>query len=862
MEKNKNRRELKKIFLLILMFAINFAISGAANAEGLANYLAPQYKDIPFNPETALLPATQVKVDKPENEQEFLAKKTYRIKVTNEYEKLETALKIGFAIVPSKNKRALETIKYLKNSPEMMDSAKLRVVARTKKLEFILKSGDLGRGEFYKKMVSAPIVLFADQTFLDEKGLWASSYPTYLIQKDGSRSFFFSFINVGDISGLFSVADSIKNDTFDLVIAHENAHCTMYDMYGTDIEKMDRRSNLGHDGPIVSDRAIAYCEGWAEAFEALYGPANPLLKLKESEREKYRISEFLFTRQDPVRRDSYIWQNYKGRKTGVLKNGAQMLATEGVIAGIFYDILTSKAISDPFGKSLSVMYLYKPMEFVEFINGWAKEYSEDKPVIYRIFLENTNYATVSNEARKLYFDYYQAKLKYVQKQMDEKTFSEFKNKWTSYKETLFCEVMKSNNITANVSPDLWVSVRGLNLLSLQSILARIVNMKGNLNIATLTAEQIKLLEENKIFKEFAEEDVRQFIKAREQMGVMPYKTGTEALRAILGEEKANKLINTNNITDIQNNVQNNEQRAAQDINANTDVNSADKPVENKDVSPEFISDTAVDKSASLSISGQSAQALGIVNEGNFSGSQRSAMSFGNQIENASDSLSVPDTKGENKLAANLIKPEVVFEPCATSAEEFQKDAKLYYVLMNRTDLKNFTDACESSGVTPVICPPSRRIEEMGKVGVIVEPKGNAMALEFIRSNNGRPLKDVVLIVSVLNLDLKTRKIVEAREQIRGDFGKCFDILNKMIKSPFGQRASMFRNIAKHFPGLLEKLPVSEVEANGKIYKQFDSPIVNIQLAAPGMNGTGKHVVLFHDSYVYLFIKYLPKQIRK
>jgi|GEM_PF-3517571 len=551
MKKTNNKRGLKILFSLALIFAINFAISGMANAEGLVNYLAPQYKDIPFNPETALFPATQIKVDKPENEQEWMEKKTWKIKVINEYEKLETSSTMGFAIIRSKNKRAMETINYLKNSPEMMDSAKLRVAARAKKLEFILKSGDQARGEFYKKMVNAPIILFADQTFFDTKGLFASSYPTYLIQKDGSRPFFFSFINIGDISGLFSVADSIKNDTLDLVIAHENAHCTMYDMYGTDIEKMDRRSNLGHDGPVISDRAVAYSEGWAEAFEALYGPANPILKLKESEREKYRISEFLFTRQDPVRRDRYIWQNYKGRKTGVLKNGAQILATEGVIAGIFYDILTSKALNDPFGKSLSVMYLHKPMNFVEFINGWINEYSEDKPVIYRIFLENTNYATISNEARKLYFDYYQAKLKYVQKQMDEKTFFGFKNKWTSFKENLFNEVMKSNNITTNVSPDLWVSVRGLNLLSPVSILAKIVNMKGNLNIATLTAEQIKQLEEIKIFKGFAAEDVDQFVKTREQMGVMPYKTGTEALRAILGAEKADKLIKINNITDVQ-----------------------------------------------------------------------------------------------------------------------------------------------------------------------------------------------------------------------------------------------------------------------------------------------------------------------
>jgi len=310
-------------------------------------------------------------------------------------------------------------------------------------------------------------------------------------------------------------------------------------------------------------------------------------------------------------------------------------------------------------------------------------------------------------------------------------------------------------------------------------------------------------------------------------------------------------------------VQNNEQQASKNI----DMDSADNSVENKEIAMNISSRelgvNSANKSVVTNFNGQSAQTLGIEAD-YFSGNQRSAMLFGNQIEDAADSISVPDADNQNKVVASVAKPQLNFEPCATSAEEFDKTAKLYYVLLNRTALKNFTDVCESSGVTPVICPPSKHIEEMGKVGVIVEPKAKAdtMLLETIRNFNGRPLKDVVLIVSVMNLDLKSRKIVEVHDQIRGDFNKCFETLNKMIKHPFGQRATMFRNIAKTFPGMLEKLPVSDIEANGKIYKQFDSPVVNIQLAAPGMNGEGKHVVLFHDSFVYMFVKYLPKQIRK
>jgi len=528
---------------MAIILSVGLFLSGAAGAAQLVTYLAPQYQDVPFKAESAFFSAAPMMDPK--------SKKPVMIEVSDNFEKLEVPMLKGFKISPFEGGQgAPEIINYLKNSPEMTDSAKLRVIARMKKLALILKSGDQARAEFYKKQVSAPLVLFINLNM--GTGPACAPVPLHLDLKDGGKFFFNTAIFIEDIPKAFSVADAIKNDTFDFVVAHENAHGIMFDMYGPAISKIDKKSNLGHDGPVVSDRGLAFIEGWAEAFEALYGPTNPLLKLKESEREQYRISEFLFTRQDPVRRDRYIWQNYKGQKTGVLKNGAQILSTEGAIAGIFYDILTSKAIKDAFGKSITVMCLHQPKDFAEFLKGWVKEFNEDKQVLYRIFLEGTNYATVSNEARKLYFDYYQAKLKYVQKQMDEKAFYAVKTKWTAYKENLFNEVMKSENLTSNVSRDLWVEVKGFKTLSLQGLLSKVLGMKRPyLNIASVTAGQIKQIQEIGLMKDFADEDIQLLVKTREQMGVMPYKTGTEAIREILGKDKANKLIKENNITDVQ-----------------------------------------------------------------------------------------------------------------------------------------------------------------------------------------------------------------------------------------------------------------------------------------------------------------------
>ena len=83
---------------------------------------------------------------------------------------------------------------------------------------------------------------------------------------------------------LFSVKEALENDTLDLVLAHENAHGIQFDLYGKLFHKIQRTSTNGHDAPYITDLGMAYIEGWAEAFEAVYGPSNP--KLKEKDRKK------------------------------------------------------------------------------------------------------------------------------------------------------------------------------------------------------------------------------------------------------------------------------------------------------------------------------------------------------------------------------------------------------------------------------------------------------------------------------------------------------------------------------------------------------------------------------------------------
>lgn len=517
----------RSITAVILMAALIALVPASADAKKPTTYLAPQYQ-VPLTPENAFISVAPManSAGQPES-----------VNISNEFEKLEVSRPSGFKVTPfaGAGDYAKDAIPSLQKSEEMLDSAKLRVIARMIKYDLIKKSGKEQYAEFYKQYISAPIACFVGLNL--GTGPACGQIPAYLPLKDGKNFFFSTLTIIEDIPGHFMVVDAIKNDTFDLVVAHENAHGIMFDMYGSQMGVVEKKSNMGHDGPVISDRGLAYIEGWAEAFEALYGPTNPLLKLKEEEREKYRISEFLFTRQDPVRRDRYIWQTTK-KKTGILKNGLQIISTEGAVAGVFYDILTSRALKDPFVKSVSVMYSYRPKDIIEFLKGWVKDNPDDKRVLYRIFLEGTNYATVSNKARGLYHDYYQAKLKYVQKKLDEKAFYEIKNKWTAFKEELFATVMKQDNIDANVGPDLWMNV---------GVIPGAPKAKDlHVNLSTITPDLLARLQ----LAGLTDDDVIKMVQARESMGMLPFKTATEALKNFLGDQKAAQVIAENKISDL------------------------------------------------------------------------------------------------------------------------------------------------------------------------------------------------------------------------------------------------------------------------------------------------------------------------
>lgn len=352
-----------------------------------------------------------------------------------------------------------KVFEYLRHSAEAVDSAKLRFRARELAATVTAKAGNKSLASYYAahRLDPIPLLIVPDCS----KGMSASSRALELTDGGRTRTLV-SCINVKN-SGIrgcvnLTLPGRIRNDTLDLAFLHENTHGIMYDLYGSHFRTIPRPSDNGHDGPIISDRGLAWIEGWAEAFEALYGPANPLLKEGRIDPAKYGLAEFQLTRQDPVRRERYIWNASAKRRSGLLKTGAQLIATEGAVAAIVYDLLTSRAVAHPFDKLCITMVSHHPQDLIELVRGLMETYPNDARTVARIFLENTRYATVDNEARNLYHAYYTAKKAYVQKRTDIATYRSARDAYVRHKETLFHRVIADTSLlSANVGPDLWLS---------------------------------------------------------------------------------------------------------------------------------------------------------------------------------------------------------------------------------------------------------------------------------------------------------------------------------------------------------------------------------------------------------------------
>ncbi len=329
-----------------------------------------------------------------------------------------------------------------------------------------------------------------------------------------------SVVFIDDIGDIFSIDGSIADDTLGDVVGHELFHGIMYDLMGVDAPGGRKSlSKMGHDAHVVSDRSMALSEGWAEFFEAWSGADNPTFEVNHD-----KVTRFLLGRQVPIRMNKYVQDKYEKfrttRKTGRIKNGAQMIATEGLVAGILYKLLTHEDLPDAFDLIMTVMYLDKPQDILELVSAMANRAGDERRrrAVLLTFLYETRFTTVSSEARHLYETYYQARLARLRAMNEgeddetiqrlEREYEEARENYTSFARQLAERVLAGElPLDANIGPELWMDRQYI-----FSKKGKTYTQMIRLDLNTATAGQLA------VFFGLTEEGAKRIVSARDAKG--------------------------------------------------------------------------------------------------------------------------------------------------------------------------------------------------------------------------------------------------------------------------------------------------------------------------------------------------------
>ena len=254
--------------------------------------------------------------------------------------------------------------------------------------------------------------------------------------------------------------ESVEDGSLEEIFSHELGHQILGELVG----KLPPGSSRNmHQSMTITDDPTAFDEGYAEHFQTLVrdATANPNLRrltkgATSTDLDLLWISRLdQQLRTDGVKRNLFIhrkalpaaaldpgadrYRLYLDSQTSTaflddeLHNGQQMMASEGVIATLFYRIVNETALRDhyrdlafygPFlGADVSADRLHQaisPYENVNLklfvamrraakaiasgvppmiavVNSYAADFPDEAPAIYRVFLETTRGATASQE---------------------------------------------------------------------------------------------------------------------------------------------------------------------------------------------------------------------------------------------------------------------------------------------------------------------------------------------------------------------------------------------------------------------------------------------------------------------------------
>lgn len=301
-----------------------------------------------------------------------------------------------------------------------------------------------------------------------------AGYGVIVKRADGTQVEAGSFMILADVnappSGLegpdLTLDLLMQNDYLALALAHESGHQVMWDRYGS--KTFPRNLSLsrsGHDVHQITDPHLAFSEGWAEAFEAIIGDFLEAAG-QMPQAGTASIKTLMQRRHELIERDRYIYDDHL-KKTGHMKSGMQMVATEGVAAFLIYQTYANrifKAQGQPaaYGAVLDTLAKHQPRDLLAFWYATMADVPQLKDKLVRIWCEGTRYGTIAPEAGARYYEMWaaaQGSAKLPKGHPGKADAFAIEKQWTEWKEKLFAAARTSGKLDGALAPGLeplWV----------------------------------------------------------------------------------------------------------------------------------------------------------------------------------------------------------------------------------------------------------------------------------------------------------------------------------------------------------------------------------------------------------------------
>lgn len=285
------------------------------------------------------------------------------------------------------------------------------------------------------------------------------------------------------------------------IFGHEYAHL-WFSLLNFDVAKM--QSNKFHTSTAVTDAFTAFYEGFAEHLQIVaddlagkqeppgelwdYGlDAKAWICARDQQLRSHAVKNNRFVYQTAIpgeeEFDSYINLHMAHITSSAftperLKNGSQVMASEGAVASVFYHIYISPIFKNQychdgfyrlFGAAreevnavqnlyLKILYalaqtdLESPRLFVDFVRTYGECFPAEREAMIKLFLELTHFVTVSHKAAGVFGNLYRIGRRGIVEDF-KRAYVEAK----ALKKDLLAQVLAGEiSLDAAVYPEVWV----------------------------------------------------------------------------------------------------------------------------------------------------------------------------------------------------------------------------------------------------------------------------------------------------------------------------------------------------------------------------------------------------------------------